>query len=370
MGNSKILLVTNAFLPEISPRSFRATELCKEFARQGHEVTVLTKKRDYDYSKFLKDYPIKLEMWSESRLPKIPKFRRKPLSYLSRAFYRFFSVFFEYPNIEEMFRVKKNLKKKNGYHLLISFAVPYPIHWGVAWARTKINPIGDTWIADCGDPFMGNILDTFKKPFYFKYVEKWFSRETDYITIPIESAKNGYYREFHYKIRVIPQGFDFKIDGIQKSDPKNSIPTFAYAGGFLEGARDPRPLLNYLSTIDRQFKFIVYTNTREIIDEYQPVLKEKLSISGYIPREKLLERLKEMDFLINFDNNTHLNSPSKLIDYAITGRPVLNIKKDFQYIEIEEFLNADYSKQLVIPDIRKYHISNVATQFLELADLD
>ena len=49
----KILLVSNGFYPEISPRSYRATELAKEFYRQGHEVTVITKYRDYNYIDFL-----------------------------------------------------------------------------------------------------------------------------------------------------------------------------------------------------------------------------------------------------------------------------------------------------------------------------
>ena len=38
----KILIVSRSFYPENSPRSFRTTELAKEFARQGHDVTVFT----------------------------------------------------------------------------------------------------------------------------------------------------------------------------------------------------------------------------------------------------------------------------------------------------------------------------------------
>ena len=66
------------------------------------------------------------------------------------------------------------------------------------------------WIADCGDPFMGAKLETFRKPFYFKYFEKDFCRKADYITVPAEGAKKAYYSEFLGKIRVIPQGFNFK----------------------------------------------------------------------------------------------------------------------------------------------------------------
>jgi len=37
---TKILIVSNAFYPEISPRSFRTTELAKELSRQGHKDTL------------------------------------------------------------------------------------------------------------------------------------------------------------------------------------------------------------------------------------------------------------------------------------------------------------------------------------------
>lgn len=73
-----------------------------------------------------------------------------------------------------------------------------------------------------------------------------------------------------------------------------------------------------------------------------------------------------MDFLINFDNNTTLNVPSKLIDYSITGRPVLNITKDFSSESVEAFLEGDYSDRMALPDPMQYHISEVSRKFLEL----
>src|SRR5699024_12169166 len=62
---------------------------------------------------------------------------------------------FEYPDIELLFKVKKALREESGFDLLISIAVPHPIHWGTAWAWRKENPIAKTWVADCGDPYMG-----------------------------------------------------------------------------------------------------------------------------------------------------------------------------------------------------------------------
>lgn len=364
MDSKRILLVTNAFLPEISPRSYRATELAKEFSKQGHKVTVLSKYRDYNYSEFLTEWPINLKMWKKTRFSKNSESKNKITSFFNRLIFRSLSIFFEYPGIEDMFRVRRCLKREDDYDLMISFAVPYPVHWGVAWAKKKNHKIAEVWVADCGDPYMGDVLDTFRKPFYFGYVEKWFFRKTDYISIPIESAKSGYYEEFHEKIRVIPQGFNFEI---KKDDSVvNDVPSFAYAGSFIAGARDPKQLMKYLLSLDNPFRFFVFTNQPELLNQFKEKLKGKLIVSCYIPREELMQTFKTMDFLVNFDNNTTLNSPSKLIDYAIAGRPVLNIEKVFRSEYLLEFLKGDYRNKMQLPDPEIYHIKNISNQFLSL----
>lgn len=361
-----ILLVSSAFYPELSPRSFRATELAREFQRQGHRVVVISKQRDHDYAGFLREVPITLKMWGKSRFPGIPEIKRKPFSMLSRALTRVLQLFFEYPAIEEMFKVKRMLKREAGYDLMISFAVPYPVQWGSARAWRKKRPIAGTWVADCGDPYMGDVLDSFRKPFYFGYLEKQFCRRATYVTIPVESARPAYYKEFHNKIKVIPQGFDFDLDAVKASEISNSEPSFAYAGGFLLGIRDPRLMLQFLEDCQLPFKFHVFTNQPEILEPYREALGGKLIVSGYIIREELLKVLSGMDFLINFDNNTSLNVPSKLIDYAITGRPVLNIDNRFAGEDLLAFLHGDYTKRMKLPEPEQYHIGRVARLFLDL----
>jgi len=363
----KILLVSNGFYPEISARSFRATELATEFARQGHEVKVLTRYRDFDYSSFLSDVPVKLSMWRSNRFPAVPDYSVRPFNYLSRAITRLLALLFEYPAIENMFKVRKILKREKGYNLMISFAVPHPVHWGVAWARTSGHTIADTWIADCGDPYMGDILDSYRHPFYFSFLEKWFCRKADFITIPIEGARQAYYDEFHQKIRVIPQGFSFPLEKSGINEPLNAVPTFAYAGELIPGVRDPGQLMLFLSSVTTPFRFRVFTRRRDLIEQYQAQLGEKLIISDYIPRGELLKILSGMDFLINFDNNSDRNSPSKLIDYSIAGRPVLNIEKKFEADKALAFLKGDYSGKMNLPDVSTYHIGNVSRQFLNLS---
>ena len=366
MHREKILIVCRSFYPEISPRSFRATELAKEFARQGHEVTVIFPTLGKDYSSFEKEYGLRIKNLGSLRCKPVELKGGKIEMLLRRGLRRITQVLFEYPDIELMFKVAKILKYEQGYDLLISVAVPHPIHWGVAKVWNKNNKIAKIWIADCGDPFMFARLDTFNKAFYFKYFEKHFCRKCDFITIPTEGARTAYYPEFHQKIRVIPQGFKFDDIKLEPFRKTHEFPQFAYAGSFIPGIRDPRPFLDFLSGLKSNFKFYFYTSHSSLIISYKKILKDKIEILEYIPRKELIRRLCSMDFLVNFDNNTNEQLPSKLIDYLITGRPILNITKDLDKDTVMEFLEGNYHNALKIENPDQYRIENVCDSFLKL----
>lgn len=365
----KILIVSRAFYPENSPRSFRATELVKEFKRQGHDVTLLTEKQDEVHVPFEKEYGVEIKNFGPLRFPEIDISRGNRISKLiKRAIRRGLLLFFEYPKIELVGKVKDALQKESGYDLLISIAVPHPVHWGVARAWRADSPIATTWVADCGDPYMGQTLDSFNKLFYFKYFEKDFCRKADYITVPIEEAKEGYYPEFREKIKVIPQGFKFdEVEINHTAYKKNSVATFAYAGSFIPGGRDPRKFLDYLIAQDKRFKFIIYTKTTGLVEPYLERAEGQIEIRDTIPRKVLLQELSKMDFLVNFENESPLMMPSKLIDYYLTGRPVLSVKSTEVNTKVtDRFLEGDYRDQYHFRNMDRYRIDNVCKQFLNL----
>lgn len=367
----KILLVSSAFYPEISPRSFRATELAKEFCRKGHEVTVITKFRDHDYSDFLDKMPLNFKMWSKTILPSIPDFKKEPLYSIARAIKRLLLLLFEYPGIIEMFKVKRMLKSESGYDMVLSFAVPYPVHWGVAWSRTKKHRISDLWIADCGDPYMMARTDSFRKPYYFKFLETGFCKKCDYITVPFKEMESQFYPEFKSKIEVIPQGFNFQAIRLFKGPIENSKPVFAFAGSIIPKIRDLTMFMKFISSISTDFQFIVYTNQKHWFLEFKDILAEKLILRDYIDRISLIYEMSKADFLVNvdtkFDKEKNTEAvPSKLIDYALSGRPILNINSsDMDKDLVMEFLNGNYSRQRVI-ELSNYDINKVSTQFLSL----
>lgn len=368
----QILIICKDFFPEISPRSSRATELAIEFARQGKMVTVLTNDKNYDYSMFKNEHTIEVKFFGRLRFRPLTSSRWPLVGDWKRKLGRMMFLLLNYPDIEIMWRLQKALRHEKGYDLMISIAVPYSIHWGTVWARSQTHRIAGTWVADCGDPFMGNRLESFRHPFYFAYLEKWFCKKADYITIPVEHAISGYYPEFHLKIRIIPQGFNFENIPERRFRNSNPILNFAYAGGIaLKGVRSPIKIIEYLLSKNNDFIFHIYSASElDFLLPYITKSEGRIVLHKPLLRDALLSELNQMDFLVNFDNGTTMQRPSKLIDYALTGRPILNIDPaDPDILLIDEFINKNYSRSFSVKNIDRYDIRNVANQFISLAKI-
>ncbi|MFD1316095.1 hypothetical protein [Namhaeicola litoreus] len=365
----KILIISRSFYPMNTPRAFRTTELVKEFSRIGHEVTLYTH-MDNKQKGFKKKYKLNLKVlptprWKTPNLGthKIPKL-------VNRAFYRILSNYLDFPSCEYYFLVKNALKNEKNYDLLISIAIPHTIHWGVAGALRVNKNLTKTWIADCGDPYLIVENDTFQKPFYFKYLERWWAKRVDFITVPVQGAIKAYNHSIQTKIKVIPQGFNFDeiktlVKGINRS--YNKVPTFIYGGGFIPNNRDPRQFLEYLNSLKVNFKFYVYTNKLELVQYYADKSQNRIEIFPIISRNEFLKVLVKMDFVVNFENKGNNQVPSKLIDYAILNKPILSVSsQDIPKATIDNFLKGNYEDAYIVANVENYNIKNVVENFLSL----
>ena len=364
----KILIISFWIHPDITPRAFRATELAKQFSLQGHEVTLYgALLNNYDYSNFEKENGIKVKEIKNLRfIKKVNNGGEDTRSFILKVFSRLFGKLLSFPMIELTFRLPSLIKDEGKVDLLVTIANPHEIHWGAAlskYLRHKRFP--KKWIADCGDPFMGNKF--IHHYWYFKYIEKFYCNKCDYITIPTEDAIEAYYHEFRGKIRIIPQGFVFPNEILLENNPINKIPTFLYAGSVYKDNRDPTEFMEYLITLNFDFRFYVYTDKPSFFSPYKDSLGLKLIVNQFIPRADILIEYSKMDFLINFENHTSIQVPSKLIDYYISGRPILSLPNDILPIDlINEFFEGNYRARYIIDDIEQYDIRNVAHKMLLL----
>ena len=180
--------------------------------------------------------------------------------------------------------------------------------------------------------------------------------------------KEYYYKPFRNKIKIIPQGFKFKIPENTNYTSLNKVPTFAYSGTFISDIRNPKLLFEYLLQLKIDFKFIIYTSYTNLIEKYRHKLGDKLVIHKPVNRELLLKELGKMDFLINLENiHSPGQVPSKLIDYAIANRPIISVKPDdLNEDTFHDFLKGNFKDRLIMENIEQYHIENICKQFVSL----
>lgn len=358
----KILIISGIFYPEQTPRTFRTSELAIQLAKYGHDVKLIVPRGDFDFVSYSKKYNVEVQTYK----PWNTTTKISGSKFLNRVWSRCMRQFFSYPQIKILRNLRKVLLKNDvKYDLLISIAAPHAVHWTIGLLYKSGKKIADKWIADCGDPFMLNATDSFAPPFYFRYLEELWNKECDFITVPTDSSYRGYYPEYHHKIRVIPQGFNFEEVKLDEYCI-NPVPTFAFSGAFILKRRDPRPILDYMLEKGYNFKAIFYTKQIEFLEGYAEY-NDKIEVRSYIPRLDLIKELSKMDFLLNLENGTNVQTPSKLIDYALAKRPILSLNcQNINKIVLDQFMNGNYDNQRIIENLEKYNIENVALSFVSL----
>lgn len=366
----KVVIISGTMFPHISARSFRTTELAKGLAQMGHDVTIYTILGTYDYSEMQSAFPnlhIKTLGKTIFGNPNSDGFVKKNV--LQRALTHFLYNVIDYPRCEYFFKTINALKAESEFDYLITIAHPYGIHWGAAYYKKQnLNNLKfKYWVSDCGDPFMGD-PDVKRWNLFLRPIERFWGKMTDQIVIPVENGRSAYYDEVQDKISIIPQSVDFR-SFILANYKQNPVPTFGYSGAIYPNMRDPRHFLEYLTTVDYDFKFIAYVPSDAVFKDYTESLGSKLEVRRYVPRIDLVREMSSMDFLININNNSIVQTPSKLIDYSITQRPILNISTDFSNqdrLNFNAFLRKDYSSQFRVDNIEQYDTKNVCAKFINL----
>lgn len=367
----KVHIITGHFYPQLHPRAFRANELALEFARRGYEVKVTNcwTINGFDYDGYAKENNIKVVNLGlfHSNMDNVvgnavTSIYRKGLLGKWKNYYLGGSLFIRGPIIA------RGLSIDDDTDFVIASSMPFTCHYGLS---KYIKKNGKKWtaIADSGDPFYGS--EQSPKAFWFKYVTRSVYKKFDYLTIPTENAIRLYSPVIDSeKIKIIPQGFRMDNLKLYQGDFDTELVRFAYAGVFYRDIRNPSFLFDYLESLDRPFEFYVFMREKDdFIDELlqdRPYLRSKIRLVYSKPHDELLYELSRMHFLINIENESNTQMPSKLIDYGMTKRPVFSCKKStFQKEKLDRFLQGNYEGRYEI-DIDRYNIVNVANEFLKL----
>ncbi len=366
-----ILICTYYYEPEITPRAFRAKEIAEALSENNYNITVITKQLHNNDNKV---YYVNENLLIKKIKPgfflnsfKWQKIRLGLLKYFIHFIY-LGGINFEY-SIMLFFNLIKNKKK---YDVVISIGLPFSVHFGVALYKLFCdrNIIA---IADYGDPFSKS--SKYKYILHYYIIEKFVLKLFDFLVVPTEKALKAYKGLFNRnKIFIIPQSISSKKIKICNYVPNKSL-KFAYAGLFYIDIRNPQKFIDYLlNKSDKyDFKFIIYTDinhneTYKCLEKYLSNHSDKIIIEKPLERYNCIEVLSSMDFIINFENTTQVQVPSKLIDYYFTKRPILNINPNYlDEMKIERFLHRNFVDEDYLKlNVHEYLSENVVQKYIKL----
>lgn len=356
-----ILIISHSFYPSSEPRANRWTEIAKNFQKNGHQVKVITSSSS---SKLLKTFNIQgievqevydpLYRYTKNVL-KIPinnasKDYINPVKFISKFIYKF--KWPDYAFLWIPFGVYYGTKLINGnnFDLIISVSNPFSSHI-IALLLKKKNSL---WIADYGDPFsFEKIYPSNNQKLYNKlnsYVEKIVIRKSNYVTLTNENVKQKFLNFFNSNKYIIIPPFFNKINTINNNvyncrylehDKINIV----YSGSLYSKIRNPLKFVEFIKKVNLKLeKKIVIHFFGNIGDCYfLHHYSNFVKIHGGVSLSELILINKKSNFLLNIGNSTTYQLPSKIFEYMITQKPILNLIYD--------------SNDLTIPILEKYNAS-------------
>jgi hypothetical protein len=363
----KVLIVSYAYSPELSPRAFRWTAIAEELASLGHSVKVVCASSlgqavaEYvngveihragsnareNIKRWLRleatTTPIKsppvLEALVSSR-SKIGSFIKSIYTHTVRKIlWPDFAAFWYFSAL----KLAHKVIKKERPDVLVTVSLPYTSHLvGLALKRRY----AIRWIVDIGDPFsfMTETPVNNYKLFHSLNArsESRVLQMADAITVTTEGTKREYLKHFSAliskKIVAIPPLFSppkIVDDSVSFFKDSKRI-RLVFAGTLYRAIRDPMALLAFFRLLSStshgshvELHFLgVINDCKPCFFAYEDLLGSKIFLHGLVSRGEALQAMQEANVLVNLGNSTAFQLPSKVVEYVMLGKPVLNIAK-------------------------------------------
>lgn len=321
----KILVLSFYYRPDLSAGSFRTTafvERLRLLAPHDAEIHVITT-RPNRYSSYAAEAP-REERSGGVRISRITLPPHKSGMFdQSRSFTAFA-------------RDARRLTRGQGYDVV--FATSSRLMTAVlgAWVARRANAslyldIRDIFVDTIGD-VLGRRAGWLLQPL-FSGIERWAIRRADTVNL-VSPGFEEYFRHRYSRTRLklFTNGIDdeFLTAGCSSSAsrPNSALPTILYAGNLGEGQglHQILPELAQRMAKTAQFRIIGDGGRRRALEERLHAFGvNNVQLLAPMPREQLMEEYCRADVLF-----LHLNDypafekvlPSKIFEYAVTGKPI------------------------------------------------
>ena len=366
----RLLMIAYSYYPALTPRAFRWAAVAEALVARGHDVYVVcNKETGTERSETINGVMVyrvganlreTFRSWLGSSSPtraassvkgtsgrSLLKTARVYIVRMIKWIYDHsvqkllwpdFACFWYFPAVA----CCKKLQQKEKFDAVVSVSQPFTGH--LIGLKLK-KRYGMQWVVDIGDPFSFMSETPVNNHWLFDrlnyYAESSILRNSDAVTVTTEGTRSEYLRCFPDltgdKISVIPPLFVPPVD-VGKLAPYFVGPPrirLVFAGTLYSQIRNPAALLEFFNlllktSIGVQLElhfFGVINNCEPYFEKYRELLDYKIFLHGLVPRDSALRAMMDATVLVNLGNSTVYQLPSKVVEYVILGKPVLNITK-------------------------------------------
>jgi len=208
-------------------------------------------------------------------------------------------------------------------------------------ARSLKKLQGIKTVLDIGDPFYKNSKNGFFKDIFAHRFEKHYLRYIDLLVVTNEITRSHYLSVYPDRlqpdqIRVIEQGVSPSfISGTRKEQSGPDISgdkgvfNLVYAGQLYKRFREPYELFravlkaNSLNSGDKIILNMYGSFNRQFVDGFDTT--DKIVFHGQVKYDRLLDIYSGANAIVFIDNAFGLQTPGKIYEIALLGKPVLFI---------------------------------------------
>ncbi|MBI1363907.1 MAG: glycosyltransferase [Proteobacteria bacterium] len=371
--SGRILIISHAYAPMVSPRAFRWTSLAEEMVKRGYTVDVLCsatpglnghstlngvsvyrvgtagligRLRTRFGNNYAAEKKQSAAATASAAKPSLPK---KLLKSLMRGVYDLFVRPFIWPDfaagwIKPAIKQASELIRQHDYDMVMTVSLPFSSHVVGLFLKAEFPEM--RWLADVGDPFcfmdktpVNNLL------FYRRRNNAWdgdVAEFADVVSVTTEPTRAIYARlfpRFAHKYVVIPPLASLPEKAPTPENPFKKLHDkplrLVFVGSLYKKIRSPAFLLKLFNALARKAGneglelHMVGTlhDTENMFRPYELYKGRQLFLHGLRPRDEAAAMLAHADVLVNIGNDTAYQLPSKVVEYAATGKPILNLIK-------------------------------------------
>jgi len=367
----RIILIQSRYLPMISPRAFRWGSIAEAWVRDGHQVDVvcqwqpgLPRREEIDgvrvhraglglrqgLNRFSAKQPGTEEAGAAGADAGTIAARGKRLALslyrgIQPAYRRSWGRLY-WPDADctwftPALREASALLRRHRFDGMVTSAFPFTCHLVGAAIRRR-HP-GLPWVADMGDPFSFATGATPNNDRLYRRLnhraEEHVIASCDHYAVTNPEVLEEYRRHFpHLRGRLVhvPPIADLaSLPPVEREIHSDGTIRLLYAGVFYEDIRPAEPMARLFDELLRarpdlaeRLELHIFCTVTDFVRRAFATLDPYpglVHLHGRQPRSVIHEWLGRADVLVNVGNTTPFQLPSKVVEYAATGKPVLNL---------------------------------------------